>query len=320
MQLNANGTVTREARQVDLARAFESRQPKGEWSITLEQADGSYLQAFALQGGKYRLTSRQGDMQTDGRDELEAQTAAKVLSQYLSGDPSWRDAMDWKAPPTGKLTGTRDVFTDESKGLDLQTTPQALPQRPASPAAIVGLLALVLAGLIGYGAITKGPAAIAKYFPHASGDPRLAVLVGSMGLFALLFGLASLLLALRARSWPTASVEVTSSGVEEDITQIGSGGGQSHSRVYRPRVQYRYTVAGQSYSCQQITLGVTVASGQARAQGIAARYPTGAHVMAYYDPRNPGRAFLEYSLSAPVFGFALAVGFFAFFARIVGIY
>jgi hypothetical protein len=141
-----------------------------------------------------------------------------------------------------------------------------------------------------------------------------------MGLFALLFGLASLLLALRARSWPTAPAEVTSSRVEEDTTRIGSGGDQSYSRVYRPRVEYRYTVAGQSYICQQITLGMTVASGKTRAEGIAERYPTGAHVMAYYDPRNPGRAFLEYSLSAPVFGFALAVGFFAFFAHIVGIY
>ena len=321
MQLDANGTVTREAGLSDVSRAFAARPPNGEWSITLEDADGSYLQAFSAEGRKCRLTSRKDNMQTDGLDQLDAEAAGKVLMQYLSGDPAWREAMDWKAAPSSKLTAAlRDVFTDEAKGPDIQPAlPSATPPT-SSASAVVGLLWLAATGLILYGAITRGPAMIAAYFPRAVGDPRLAVLVGSMGLFALLFGIASLVQAVRARSWPTVLAEVTSSKVEEGTSSIGTGGNRSSYRSFIPRVEYRYTVEGKSYLSQHILLGGARNPGQDSAEQIVARYPVGARVAAYYDPSNPGRAFLEYTVIGPVLGFALAVVFLAFFAHLVNIF
>jgi hypothetical protein len=320
VQLDVNGVLTQAAGDADLSGAFASRPGTGEWSITLEQADGSYLQAFALEGGNYRLTSRAGEVQTDGREELNAQTAGKVLRQYLSGDAGWREAMDWKAPPSSEVTkALRDVFTDVSKGPEIESArPSATVQPGSRSSGMGGLVVLVLGGVILYGAITKGPAAVAEYFPQ-SGDPRLVVLVGTMGLFALLLGIASLITALRARSWPTTTAEITVSKIEESSSYISAGGSRSNSRVFNPKVEYRYAVDGENYTCAQIQLGVVWKSGEDWARKVAARYPVGTRVVIYYDPGKPGRAFLEYSFVAPVVGLGLAAVFFAFFAHLLGV-
>lgn len=322
MQLDVNGTVTPEAGLSDVVRAFAACPLKREWSITLEDVDGSYLQAFSAEGRKCRLTSRKDNVQTDGRNELGAEAAGKVLAQFLQGDSAWRDAMDWKAAPTSKhAAGLRDASTDEAKGPDIQPALQSATRPTSSPSAVVGLLWLAATGLILYGAIARGPAMIVEYFPRSVSDPRLAMLVGSMGLFALLFGIASLIQAVHARSWPTVLAEVTSSRVEEGTSSIGTGGDRSTSRSFTPKVEYRYTVEGRSYMSQHILLGGAARnSGQDGAEQIVARYPVGARVVAYYDPRTPGKAFLEYTVISPVLGFALAVVLLAFFAHLVGIY
>jgi hypothetical protein len=64
----------------------------------------------------------------------------------------------------------------------------------------------------------------------------------------------------------------------------------SGSTAY-PVVQYSYQVNGQTYQGMKIAPGPEM--GGTGAQKVVARYPAGAQVMVFYDPKNPADAVLE---------------------------
>ncbi len=87
--------------------------------------------------------------------------------------------------------------------------------------------------------------------------------------------------------WPSSMGMVFTSGMEKQ--KIKDHG---HVRyVDCPVVHYSYEVNGQLYESTQITIGPEV-----QEKGIASpivRYPIGAQVMVFYNPRNPAEAVLE---------------------------
>jgi len=72
--------------------------------------------------------------------------------------------------------------------------------------------------------------------------------------------------------------------------------------TYKPVVKYRYEVNGRSYTAQSVT-PIGLSAGRAWAQRIIDRYPKGTTTTAYYNPENPGEAFLlrQYSFFPYVF-------------------
>jgi uncharacterized protein DUF3592 len=83
--------------------------------------------------------------------------------------------------------------------------------------------------------------------------------------------------------WPATMGNVIMSTVERRSSDDGY--------TDYPVVQYSYQVAGQTYQSYKLAPGPDV--GGTGARKVVAKYPAGAQVMVFYDPRNPGEAVLE---------------------------
>ena len=131
----------------------------------------------------------------------------------------------------------------------------------------------------------------------AVGQPYVAVAIGSV-IFILPFAGIVLLLvfiiraeALRAvrrkiraaQDWPSTKGLVL-------VSEVRDEGGESG---WRARVVYRYEVGGRAYENSRIAVAVESGrQGFQAHQQLAARFPAGARVVVYYDPRNPSDAAL----------------------------
>jgi len=114
-------------------------------------------------------------------------------------------------------------------------------------------------------------------------------------LLALLFlrGLGNLasetiLPRLAARCWPRAAGTITSAEVCTTLDPDGA-------TMYAPVVRYTYSVGGHSYTQSQSDLALTASSPE-WARAVIARYPLGAAVIVYYDPRAPQRALIDLTI------------------------
>jgi hypothetical protein len=84
--------------------------------------------------------------------------------------------------------------------------------------------------------------------------------------------------------WPSTMGTVLASTIEWRHSS------DSGSTAY-PVVQYSYQVNGQAYQSYKLAPGPEV--GGTGAKKVVARYPAGAQVMVFYDPKNPSDAVLE---------------------------
>ncbi len=119
-------------------------------------------------------------------------------------------------------------------------------------------------------------------------------------------GVSILMEAVRSTEWPQVDGAVTSSETDVDV-QPNSGGRGMNTR-YIADVVYRYAVAGQRYSSDQLGF-VRVWTGDERdAQSVQRRYPVGARVRVSYDPDDPSVAVLQPGVtrsSVVVLGFGI---------------
>jgi hypothetical protein len=118
----------------------------------------------------------------------------------------------------------------------------------------------------------------------------LAVLAGGylMGL-----GTEDLILSLEARRWPTVQGVVLNSWVEEKWSRRGP--------YYVPRVEYRYTYGGKTYTSRRIwTGGRWESSNPSGAQKIVSQYRPGLPLRVYVRPGDPAFSVLETGVAIPV--------------------
>jgi hypothetical protein len=87
----------------------------------------------------------------------------------------------------------------------------------------------------------------------------------------------------------TAYVTATATVQSTDVVTTRDEKGQVTTR---PAVRYAYRVDGRAYSSDEVTPLNESRSGN-WAQGVAASYHSGQVVTVYYDPANPGHAYLE---------------------------
>jgi hypothetical protein len=92
---------------------------------------------------------------------------------------------------------------------------------------------------------------------------------------------------LVARQWPRAVGEIISA----EVCTLDPDGAPS----YAPIVRYTYSVGGHSYTQSQSDLALTASSPE-QAQAVVARYPVGAVVTVYYDPRAPQHALIDLTI------------------------
>ena len=86
-----------------------------------------------------------------------------------------------------------------------------------------------------------------------------------------------------AQAWPSTEGLVLASEVRDEGGENG----------WRAHVRYRYEVAGRVYDNSRIAVAVEYGrEGFQAHRELAARFPAGAQVTVYYNPRNPADAAL----------------------------
>jgi len=95
---------------------------------------------------------------------------------------------------------------------------------------------------------------------------------------------------------------------------------RSWRTVFRSRIVYSYSVAGQNYTADRVTFGANVtASLPGLVSGQARRYVEGSKVDVHYDPANPASAVLECRVRGLWVLWVCSLGFLGAAAWLVGL-
>ncbi|MCP3137069.1 DUF3592 domain-containing protein [Pyxidicoccus xibeiensis] len=134
----------------------------------------------------------------------------------------------------------------------------------------------------------------------------IAVILGVTGLGVLVWGIFRMRSTARTRHWPTTQGTIRAARVTSREVPIAPGDSSDDDDapaprtrpLYRPEVEYTYTVGRQTYTGTQLGMDVVEVSSREHAQAHAARYAPGAPVTVFHDPQDPGQALLEPGLQA----------------------
>lgn len=105
--------------------------------------------------------------------------------------------------------------------------------------------------------------------------------------------------------WSATSGEILQSGLDRPRT-----GGADDEPDCGVMVRYRYRAAGKDHEGDRLAFGAKALMTQAAAEAVVARYPVGAKVKVYFDPRHPARSVLERKSATP-FAHYVFLGVFA---------
>jgi hypothetical protein len=183
---------------------------------------------------------------------------------------------------------------------------------------VFGLVAVGLTLIFG----TEQLIGYLKMVLPAGRNVSLAVMLGFMGLFALLIALASSREAKNTQNWKSTWGRIESSGVEKFQTlSESSGGGQRWQTMQRAQVIYTYNVNGHEYRGDKVAEGwKSSASFGYFARRAAAKFAEGEPVEVFYDPANPSRALLDRRLKGGGFTYLIAFALLAAAAKVAGLF
>ena len=162
---------------------------------------------------------------------------------------------------------------------------------PANMTVVLVVVVLVL--FVGVPAALWGIRSVFRALEVAlpDGHPAFVMFFTAGALIVFLVTLANRLLARRASAWPVVAGRIATSGVEAYQTSANIQPGT----LFRPVVEYAYTVQGREFRSRRIDFGAVVGSSQAIAARTAAAYPVGLQVQVHCDPENPSEAVLQTS-------------------------
>ncbi len=175
-----------------------------------------------------------------------------------------------------------------------------------------GLLAmLVYAGIVALfwnGQSLDGQ--LHRLFPRVR-HPLLAGAAGLSGLFLTVVGLWHRLHPRKMFPWERTRGVIVASTVEA-VAGEGNDSGSPGRKLYKPVIEFSYTVDGHQYRNIEGTglpVAIAIAADQRSAEAAVARYPTGAGVDVVYNPENPTQSGLNIDTEAVMTGGrSLAVG------------
>jgi Protein of unknown function (DUF3592) len=267
---------------------------------------------FSVGGRKY-LGSRIGiGHDTEGANTeatLKRYTQGAAVTVYYDANDPRNCVLERGGPFAAKPVAS-------APGEPLPTTPK-LAQGVARPSALRVTEGLIVLAAIGGGIwwlVARGPDFIEAHFPKS--DPPIVIFAACFGLAALAIFIASHRYSKQAQSWPKVTGEIVRSEVESfrDTT-----GGRT-TTMYRPAVEYAYTVGTLALRGTQIKLAMTTSGTQAYAESVVKKYPQGSTVEVHYDPANPATAALENPTGATWLVAALAAACFAFSVWQLGVF
>ena len=108
---------------------------------------------------------------------------------------------------------------------------------------------------------------------------------------AVFFGILLLIMGVQVSplaTWVPTPATVVSTAIGTRVSD--------NSTSYQPIVTYRYTIAGTPYTSNRVSV-ITESASRKWAQSVIDRYPPGASVTAWYDPKHPGNAIVDHHLA-----------------------
>ena len=130
----------------------------------------------------------------------------------------------------------------------------------------------------------------------SNGAVFMAVVCASFPALVLVAGVVKLWELRVAGRWPATTGTVTASRVESRRNAPGdlAYNFNDTEMTNEPFVEYKYEVGGKTYRCSRLSIAEKTPGSER--ERILARYPVGAAVTVYYDPKDPSRALLERTL------------------------
>ncbi len=142
---------------------------------------------------------------------------------------------------------------------------------------------------------------------YRSGVPRwVAALVCGLGAALIIAGHLTWRAGRATRSYTRTRGRVVRAEVEESRRTSEEGGAR-----FRPIVRYAFEVRGHAYESERISIGAGtgVESSDAQdARRVVERYPSGADVDVWFDPRDPARSVLVVGVPTAEIIAAVAIG------------
>jgi hypothetical protein len=269
MELAAgDGDIVENPTAADIVRAIDERGPDpyaADWSIVLDDEAGSFIEAEALADGRFDLLFVEKDRRLRATGALDAEGLKSIFLKFAAGDASWRDSLVWQ---------TAQAAPSASAGSSVSREPPAW-----AVVAIIGSVALAFL------MFSSG------WRPFGEGAWFYACLIAFP--FAAMIGMAvvvKLLEVRRAATWSRTAGRVVKSTVETRHRETDDG----TTATNEPAIAYEFSVLGQKY--RGVRIGIGEDTGGANTEATLARYPVGAVVTVYYDPRNPNDCVLEREL------------------------
>jgi len=144
---------------------------------------------------------------------------------------------------------------------------------------------------VGLGVAAGGALALAGYYRDASFDEQAIVeAVGGTGiaLYAYLRGTRERKWRRREESWTRVEATIT---VSEVVQAFPWGGG--NTEYYAPKVRYRFSIDGVEHEGTRMQIDAGSNTSKSDVEEWVSRYPVGAIVLAYCDPKGPSLSVLE---------------------------
>jgi hypothetical protein len=122
------------------------------------------------------------------------------------------------------------------------------------------------------------------------------------GLVPLGYGAWTIRREFAPAKWLKVTGTIVASKVEEKASPITEG-----VPVHVPAIEYEYAINSQTFKSSRRRLHNYISGERADADAVVSRYPAGASVIVFVNPRKPGQSVLEYGVS-PLSWVPLAVG------------
>ena len=283
----------------DIAAAVAQRPRKSDWMLSLDAA-GKVLQASIVDGevslvvdDEAKLLGMMIPQKSRALDAIDEALLESVFASYAASDGRWRQLCHFSTPE------------DRQRAAKL----------PWSATLLINLVLLI--------AIV---AVIPDKFLPDFIPSKLRGMDMLLGLFpvtvawGVTWGVALLLdqkmsIFRQMVSWARARATILQSEiVSEQITNTNATGHSNVSRttvitVYSARIAYEYAVVFKRYFSTAVGLSDgTKDSDESVARTIVERYPVGAEVPVFYDPKHASRSALERDMPKMSGNFGLLVG------------
>ena len=273
MELWFNDKIEENPSADAIRQAIDAAPDSDDKEIVLDADDGSHVEATALPEGGYKVGGCDGKNDLEIKKPMGAAEVKALFVKYMGRDPSWRSAYPWYAIEVGH---------------------SAPPRRSGPPPwalnTVIGSIMFVVIACL----VLQGSDSLRQSLPFGNSDyfyigfislPIVVLLVVAV--------LAKLMEARKASTWSTASGRIVTS--ETTAERQRSAGGETTVKTM-PLVEYEFSVAGQKWRGNRISIGED--SGGANTEATLGRYPVGAVVSVYFDPTNPKQSVLERDIPA----------------------